>query len=138
MEWAVQKAHEPAVQRTQDEFIALIPLEEKQTHLQGPFRLQCRKTIHNIPTIALKIDAAGRTLGYSADTAYDASLIDWLAPADLIVHEACGGFMHTPYEDLLALPAELRGKMLIVHYPDNFNVAASAIEPLHQGRIYVV
>jgi ribonuclease BN (tRNA processing enzyme) len=26
-------------------------------------------------------------LGYSADTAYDPTLIDWLADADLIIHE---------------------------------------------------
>ncbi len=39
-------------------------------------------------------------LGFSADTAFDPTLIDWLAPADLIVHEAttlAHHGLHTPY-----------------------------------------
>jgi ribonuclease BN (tRNA processing enzyme) len=138
MEWSLQEAHKPPVQRMPDEFVEIIPLAESETLRWGPFSLSCRKTIHNIPTIALMVRAAGRTLGYSADTAYDPSLIDWLAPADLIVHEACGGFMHTPYEDLLTLSPELRAKMLILHYPDTFDVEASAIEPIRQGKMYTV
>jgi ribonuclease BN (tRNA processing enzyme) len=138
MEWSLQEVHQPPVRRLPEEFLDIISVEENQTLHEGPFRLACRKTIHNIPTIALTIHAAGRTLGCSADTAYDPSLIDWLAPADLIVHEACGGFLHTPYEALLGLPQEIRDKMRILHYPDTFDVKASAIEPVHQGRIYYV
>ncbi len=138
MEWSVQEPGQPPVFRTADEFLEVIPLEENRTLKYGPFTLTCRPTIHNIPTIALKVQAAGRTLGYSADTAFDPSLIDWLAPADLIIHEASGGFMHTPYEDLLTLPPALRQKMLLTHYPDTFDVEASAIEPSAQGRIYEV
>jgi phosphoribosyl 1,2-cyclic phosphodiesterase len=138
MEWSLQTVHEPPIRHTADEFLDIIPLVESQALAQGPFSLSCRKTIHNIPTIALIIRAAGRTLGYSADTAYDPSLIDWLSPADLIVHEACGRFMHTPYESLLALPQELRAKMRILHCPDSFDVGTSAIEALRQGEIYNV
>ena len=138
MEWSLRETGEPPVRRKLDEFLEVIAVEENQALHQGPFRLTCRKTIHNIPTIALVIQAAGRTLGYSADTAYDPGLVDWLAPADLIVHEACGGFLHTPYEVLLGLPEEIRAKMRILHYPDTFEVGTSAIEPLHQGRIYYV
>ena len=138
MEYSLQEPDQPAVCRPASEFIEIIPLEENQTLIQGPFTLRCRRTIHNIPTIALQVHAAGRTLGYSADTAYDPSLIEWLAPADLIVHEACSGFMHTPYENLLALPAELRAKMRILHYPDNFDVESAALEPMRQGHVYLV
>ena len=46
--------------------------------------------------------------------------------------------MHTPYELLAALPAELRAKMRLIHYPDDFDLNASAIEPLRQGRMYAV
>ncbi len=138
MEWSVQEAGQPPVHRLSEEFLDIIPLDENQTLVQGPFRLRCRKTIHNIPTIALMIQAAGRSLGFSADTAYDPSLIDWLAGADFVVHEACGGFMHTPYEALLELPEDLRAKMRIFHYPDNFDVDGSALEPLRQGKIYPI
>jgi ribonuclease BN (tRNA processing enzyme) len=138
MEWSLQEVGQPPSQRARDDFLEITLLEENQTLLQGPFDLSCRKTIHNIPTVAFKIRAAGRTLGYSADTAFDPSLVDWLSAADLVVHEASGGFMHTPYESLAALPADLRAKMLILHYPDTFDLDVSVIEPMRQGRIYQV
>ena len=80
-------------------------------------------------------------LGYSADTAYDPTLIEWLDDADLIVHETTTMIhtgVHTPYEKLAALPESLRSKMRLTHYPDDFDVNASVIEPLRQGRIYEV
>src|SRR5439155_2780974 len=58
--------------------------------------------------------------GVSADTAFDPTLVQWLQAADLVVHEASGGFMHTPYADLAALPETLRKKMRLIHYPDDF------------------
>jgi ribonuclease BN (tRNA processing enzyme) len=138
MEWSLQQAHQAPAHRTLEDFIELIPLEENHSLRQGPFELTCRKTLHNIPTVAYTIQAEGRTLGHSADTAFDPLLIDWLAGADLIVHEACGGFMHTAYDDLLTLPDRVRQKMRILHFPDTFDVTASQIEPLHQGRIYSI
>jgi ribonuclease BN (tRNA processing enzyme) len=138
MEWSLQAVHQPPTRRAPDEFINVITIAEEQTLERGPFSLRCRKTIHNVPTIALRVSAGGRTLGYSADTAYDPTLIEWLAPSDRIVHEACGGFMHTPYEDLIVLPEQLRAKMLILHYPDTFDVASSVIEPMRQGRLYPI
>ena len=138
MEWSFQGVGQPPIQHTQDDFLEFILLEENQTVVQGPFAISGRKTIHSISTMAFKIHAAGRTLGYSADTAFDPSLVAWLAAADLVVHEAGAGFMHTPYESLAALPADLRAKMLILHYPDTFDREASVIEPMRQGKIYHV
>jgi ribonuclease BN (tRNA processing enzyme) len=80
-------------------------------------------------------------LGFSADSAYDPNLIEWLATADLIVHEATTlplPGLHTPYEKLATLPGSLRAKMRLTHLPDDFDAATSAIEPLRQGRIYEV
>jgi len=94
--------------------------------------------VHSVPTFALQVRAAARCLGYSADTAFDPTLIDWLAPADLIVHESGSGPMHTPYAQLARLPAALRAKMRLVHYADSFDLAASVIEPLRQGQCLVV
>ncbi|HSP80145.1 MAG TPA: ribonuclease Z, partial [Myxococcaceae bacterium] len=91
----------------------------------------------HLPTTALRIRAGGRCLGYSADTAYDEALISWLAQADLVVHETNYG-VHTPYEKLAALPSELRAKMRLIHYPDDFAFHTSSIEPLGQGRRYSV
>lgn len=121
-----------------EDFFELIPIAEDVPQSLGPFTLHCRKTIHNVPTIALRIAAAGRTLGCSADTAFDPTLIDWLSPADLIVHEAGGPGLHTPYKSLASLPAPLRQKMRLIHYPDDFDLRASTIEPLQQGRLYAL
>jgi ribonuclease BN (tRNA processing enzyme) len=127
---------EPKAMHLED-YVDITPLDEAQAVTIGPFSVECRRTIHHIPTTALRIRAGGRSLGYSADTAFDPSLIAWLAEADLVIHETNYG-VHTPYEKLRDLPRELRAKMRLIHYPDDFDVAASAIEPLKQGARYVV
>lgn len=103
----------------------------------GPFTIECRPTIHHIPTTALRIRGGGRVLGISADTAFDPSLIAWLSEADLFVHETNYG-VHTPYAALAALPAETRAKMRLIHYPDDFDTESSVIAPLRQGQRYEV
>jgi ribonuclease BN (tRNA processing enzyme) len=134
MECSVQAPGSPAVRRDLNYFFEVTPLSEEFAVRAGPFGIRCRRTLHSIPTTAFRIEAAGRCLGYSADTAFDPSLIDWLSAADLIIHETHPGPMHTPYGDLARLPAELRAKMRLIHYPDDFDLAASAIEPLRQGQ----
>ena len=108
----------------------------------GPFTVRCRTTWHHIPTIALTVSAGGLTLGYSADTAFDPALVDWLADADLIVHETNLGGAHTPYPQLAALPADLRAKMRLIAFPDGFDperlTPGTHIEQLVQGQRYVV
>ena len=104
----------------------------------GPFTIECHLTRHHLPTTALRIRAGHRCLGYSADTAFDPQLIRWLSEADLIIHETNYGPGHTPYAKLRELPGELRAKMRLIHYPDDFDLTGSAIEPLEQGRRYSV
>jgi ribonuclease BN (tRNA processing enzyme) len=123
------------------DYFDVIPLDEAQPVQFGPFSIECRRTIHAVPTTALRIRAGGRTLAFSADTAFDPTLIDWLAPADLIVHEVTfleHTGMHTPYGKLAQLPEDLRARMRLIHYPDAFDIASSVIEPLRQGRVYPV
>jgi ribonuclease BN (tRNA processing enzyme) len=134
MEWSLQYVGRPPVQRTLEDFFDPIALPVEEPVSVGPFVIACRPTVHNIPTFAVRVRGAGRTLGYSADTAFDPSLVAWLADADLIVHEASGGFMHTAYEELAGLPEPLRRKMRLIHYPDDFDTSASTIEVLRQGR----
>jgi ribonuclease BN (tRNA processing enzyme) len=127
----------PTVEMDLSDYFDLRPLAEREATALGPFSVECRRTIHHIPTTAFRIRAGGRCLGYSADTAFDPDLIGWLAEADLVIHETNHG-VHTPYEKLAALPAALRAKMRLIHYPDDFDVAGSAIEPLSQGRLFAV
>jgi ribonuclease BN (tRNA processing enzyme) len=127
----------PSIEMTLESYFDIHLLREDAIVSHGPFAIECRKTIHHIPTTALRVRAEGRTLGHSADTAFEPALIDWLAQADLIVHETNYG-VHTPYEKLAALPQELRARMRLIHYPDDFAIESSVIEPLVQGRVYDV
>lgn len=92
----------------------------------GPLELEWRRTIHHIPTSALRVTVGNQTLGYSADTAFDPTLIAWLAASDLFFHETNFG-VHTPLADLVALPAEVRGRMRLIHYPDMLEPDAAPI-----------
>jgi len=138
METAQVKPDAPPVRKQLGDYFELIDLNPSQPVQCGPFSVECRRTIHSVPTYAFRVTAGERVLGYSADTAYDPTLIDWLAPADLIVHEVTTMLhtgVHTPYEKLAALPESLRSKMRLTHYPDDFDMDSSVIEPLRQGRI---
>jgi hypothetical protein len=46
--------------------------------------------------------------------------------------------VHTPYAKLAELPAALRGRMRLIHYPDDFPKEDRAIRLIHQGERLVV
>jgi ribonuclease BN (tRNA processing enzyme) len=103
----------------------------------GPLRIERRFTRHHIPTTALRISVAGRArplLGYSADTAFDPDLIDWLAEAELVIHETNFG-VHTPLRSLLLLPESLRARMRLIHYPDSLAPESCPIRCLTEGEL---
>jgi ribonuclease BN (tRNA processing enzyme) len=104
----------------------------------GPFEIRARRTIHHVPTSALLVTACGRTLGYSADTAFDPDLIAFLSPADLIIHETNLGPAHTSYRDLLTVDGDVRRKLRLIHYPDTFDIKGSEIAIARQGAILAV
>lgn len=118
-----------------DDYFEHVPLSWVDDNVVGPFRIRTRRTVHHVPTSALLIEASGRTLGYSSDTAFDPGLIAFLEPADLIIHETNLGPAHTPYSALAALPAELRARMRLIHYPDGFDTTASTITALREGEV---
>jgi ribonuclease BN (tRNA processing enzyme) len=122
-------------QKTFDDYFEHVPLSWTDENQVGPFRIRARRTIHHVPTSALLIEAAGRTVGYSSDTAFDPELIAFLEPADLVIHETNLGPAHTPYSALTALPAGLRSRMRLIHYPDAFDAAGSAIAVLREGEV---
>jgi ribonuclease BN (tRNA processing enzyme) len=87
MELIRAKDGEPASHKKLSDDFELIDLEQSGSLRCGPFTIECHRTIHSIPIYAFRVTADNRVLGYSADTAYDPALIEWLAPADLIIHE---------------------------------------------------
>lgn len=129
----------PPSPRRFEDFFELVALDETAPVSFGPFAVECRTTIHPVPTTAFRIRVAERTVAFSADTAFDPTLLDWLGAADLIVHEATTDVhtgVHTPYSRLAALPEAYRRKLRLIHYPDGFEDEPRAIEPLHEGRCY--
>jgi len=133
MEQLMPAADQPAEAKELEDYFSVNQLDLAEAVQIGPFSVECRRTIHHVPTTALRIRAGDRCLGYSADTAFDEGLIDWLSEADLIIHETNFG-VHTPYEKLASLPEELRGRMRLIHYPDSFDIEASNIACLRQGQ----
>jgi ribonuclease BN (tRNA processing enzyme) len=136
-----ERRDRPLVVRSLSDYFDTIELSESGAVSFGPFSVECRPTVHTIPATAFRIRAGDRTLGFSADSAFDPGLIDWLSAADLIVHEVTNhrhSEIHTPYEKLAALPANLRARMRLIHYPDAFDHESSTIETLRQGRCYSV
>jgi ribonuclease BN (tRNA processing enzyme) len=129
--WDGERFHE----KTFEDYFEHLPLSWTEPTQIGPFRVRTRRTRHHVPTTALVVEAGDRVLGYSADTAFDAELIDFLAPAHLIIHETNYGPAHTPYSALAALPADLRARMRLIHYPDAFDIAASNIVALREGDV---
>ncbi len=121
-----------------EDYFDFHPLQWLVQQQIGPFTIQARRTIHHVPTSALLISAEGRTLGYSADTAFDPTLISFLSSADLIVHETNFGPAHTAYEDLLTVDADIQRKMRLIHYSDLFEVSASRISVAKQGEVLTV
>ncbi len=103
----------------------------------GPLRIERRFTRHHIPTTALRIwdaTSARPLIGYSADTAFDPELIDWLAEAELVIHETNFG-VHTPLSALLLLPESVRKRMRLIHYPDMLDPEFCAISCLREGQV---
>jgi ribonuclease BN (tRNA processing enzyme) len=104
----------------------------------GPFEITLRQTRHHVPTAAMLVRAGDRVFGYSSDTAFDPDLIRFLAKADVIVHETNLGPAHTAYHDLLTVPAEIRQRMHLIHYPDGFDPRVSEIPCLVEGQVLAV
>jgi ribonuclease BN (tRNA processing enzyme) len=137
MEQLLPAVGEAFIEKELTDYFEIHPLKEDAPTIFEGVSIECRRTIHHIPTTALRITADGVCLGHSADTAFDESLIEWLSAADLLVHETNYG-VHTPYEKLASLPESLRSKMRLTHYPDTFDAAESVIETLRQGELYEV
>lgn len=108
------------------------PLADGVTRI-GPIDLEWRRTIHHIPTSAVRMRVDDKAIGYSADTAFDPTLIAWLAETDLFFHETNYG-VHTPLASLASLPAELRERMRLIHYPDTLDPASAPIACACEGE----
>jgi ribonuclease BN (tRNA processing enzyme) len=115
-----------------EDYAHLAPLVPGRNQI-GALELEWRKTIHHIPTSAIRVRSGSRVLGYSADTSFDPSLIDWLGESDLFFHETNHG-IHTPLESLVSLPEAVRSRMRLIHYPDAHDPRTSPIPCALEGE----
>ncbi|MGO9115426.1 MAG: MBL fold metallo-hydrolase [Thermoguttaceae bacterium] len=138
MQRAKQEPGQPDIEHRFEDFFDLQEVSVERTVSVGPFTISIHPATHSLPVTAVFVEAAGRKFGCSADTTYDPRLIDWLSRADLIVHDAGGGFPHTPYQRLADLPIDVRKKMLLAHCPDGFEPPGREIGLLRQGMNYWV
>ena len=121
---------------TLDDYFELRVLEDDDgaSDVAG-LSVRTRFTKHPIPTTGLLISDGRATLGWSSDTPFEQSHVDWLSAADVIVHESNLGPAHTPIEQLNALPDALRARMRLIHLPDDFDRARTDIAILNEGDL---
>jgi glyoxylase-like metal-dependent hydrolase (beta-lactamase superfamily II) len=101
----------------------------------GALGVTWRPTVHHLPTSAVTFSHDRSRFAYSADTAFDPSLVAWLAQADGFLHETNLG-VHTPLASLLTLPPEVQARMRLIHYPDFHDVDGSTIPCAREGDRY--
>jgi ribonuclease Z len=94
------------------------------------FRIFASPVRHLIPTIGVRIEAAGGgTLAYSCDTAPCEEVVDLGSGADILIHEAAGSFRgHTSASQAgsIASRAEVDSLYLIHYNPRQSNLLADA------------
>ena len=130
MEWLMDESR--AMHRMRLEDYAEVHALPPGTSAIGDLQIEWRRTIHHVPTSALRLRAGGRMFGYSADTAFDPELVDWLAASDAFFHETNLG-VHTPLASLVACPEAVRARMRLIHYPDFHDADASPIPCAREG-----
>lgn len=123
---------------TLEDFFDVRILTPGETAKVGPLAVRTRVTTHHVPTLGLLLSDGRRTLGWSSDTRYEQAHIDWLAEADVIVHETSPLPAHCPVEHLNEQPASLRAKMRLVHAPDGFDTTRTDIPLLREGDVLEV
>ena len=109
-------------------------LQPGQTNKLANYDIEICRTKHMVPTYALKITFAGRSLAYSSDTPFDERIIEFVSSADCIFHEV-GDYPHAGLDQLMGLDAEIREKMYLTHHPDSHDTSQSGMKYLAQGQI---
>jgi ribonuclease BN (tRNA processing enzyme) len=119
-----------------EDYARLEPLQKGPVAARiGSLEVEWRETVHHIPTSAIRVRSGKKTIGYSADTSFDRTLVEWLAASDVFFHETNYG-VHTPLASLVALPEALKARMRLIHYPDDLVVESAPIACAREGERY--
>ncbi|RPI26301.1 MAG: MBL fold metallo-hydrolase [Acidobacteria bacterium] len=128
--------------------------EDRENQLIDGLKVAFRYNWHPTPTLGLKLISPHGTVGISGDTCYRPALLkrllergtlnagryqklagDWLWKSDVIYHEVERGEAgaHTAEAELLALPADIRARIRLIHLADDFEESPLALA--RQGEI---
>ena len=118
-----------------EDYFEPCPLEPGEVRDIGGLSVQCRRSVHSLPCMAVRIDDGTASLGWSGDTEFVPELVEWLAKADVVVHECGEQFKHTQYADLASLPAWVQARIRLIHLPDDADVPSEPMAPLKQGEV---
>ncbi|MGW0552352.1 MBL fold metallo-hydrolase [Streptomyces altiplanensis] len=113
---------------------AVIELYDGHEAAVGPLKLTSRAVAHGIPAFALRVEAAGRTLVYSGDTAPCTGLTSLAGGCDVLLCEAESAQVpvegdqvhHTP-EDAGDTASAARASRLIVTHVGRFLTPEEAV-----------
>ena len=110
-------------------------LEQESSTKVGGLQVRVRWTRHSVPTVGLLISDGHTTLGWSGDTEFELEHAQWLAEADLIIHECGQSAMHATWEQLSTLPEDLQRRMRLLHVPDGVNLPEGHMKRLNDGEV---
>lgn len=89
----------------------------------GEFSIHAERAIHPVPALSLRVEAEGKCVAYSGDTAYNPSLVELTRKCDLLIHEASGyseeahAHGHSTVQDAVEIAKRSGVKRLVlVHY----------------------
>jgi len=109
-------------------------LQPRRSNKLANYEIEVCRTEHMVPTYAVKITFAGRSLAYSSDTPFDDKIIEFVSSADCIFHEV-GNFPHASLDQLMTLDKKIQKKMYLTHHPDSYDCGSSPIKCLTQGQL---
>ncbi|NIQ40296.1 MAG: MBL fold metallo-hydrolase [Proteobacteria bacterium] len=125
-----------------EDYFSVFPLEFNKANRVNGLDVEVRSVRHHIPTFGFRATYRGKALGYSSDTFFDPSLIDFLKDCDMIIHEcdfqnkSPHKGIHTGYNDLVRLPESIKKKIFLIHYPDTASDEDSELKLLKEGHVY--
>ncbi len=125
-----------ALGRSLADFYDLRLLTPGQTAEVAGFKIESRVTTHPLHCLGLRItDPAGAMLGWAGDTGFEQAHLDWLAPAQMIVHEANEPPAHTDIRELAKQPEAFKTKLRLLHLPDDFDASPYGLIGLQDGDV---
>lgn len=118
-------------QLTYKEITKGIPYEQQNALTIGPFHVQFLMTNHPVPCFAMRFEADGKSIVYSADTSFREELISFSNEADLLLCECnfysdqdgrTAGHMNSIDAGTLAHSAKVK-KLILTHLPHYGNLS---------------